>query len=139
MTPRAPRPTPTVADLLHSVPPPDPSTLARLHARLVFDAEQAGLLDVGVRTVDSPLGALLLAATPRGLVRIAFAREGHDAVLSRLATDVSPRNLRAPARLDAVARQLDAYFAGRLRAFRLPLDLRIARGFRQRVLTRLRS
>ena len=40
-----------------------------------------GLLDVAYRTVDSPLGPLLLAATPAGLVRVAFDGEGHDAVL----------------------------------------------------------
>jgi methylated-DNA-[protein]-cysteine S-methyltransferase len=136
MTPRAPRPIPTVLD---GVPAPDPTALDRLHARLVSDAERDGLLDVAVRTVDSPFGALLLAATPRGLVRIAFAREGHDEVLARLATDVSSRLLRSPARLDAAARQLDAYFAGRRRAFDLPIDLRLARGFRHRVLEHLRA
>ena len=81
-------------------------------------AEAEGLLDVAYRTVDSPLGALLLAATPVGLVRVAFEGEDHDDVLGDLADDVSPRVLLAPARLDDVARQLDEYFAGRRRALR---------------------
>lgn len=109
----------------------------RLHDRLVAGAAEAGLLDVAFRTVDTSLGSLLVAATPRGLVRIAYACEGHDRALALLAARVSPRVLHAPARLDAVARQLDEYFAGRRRRFDLPLDLSLARGFRRAVVDRL--
>jgi methylated-DNA-[protein]-cysteine S-methyltransferase len=80
-----------------------------------------------------------VAATPDGIVRLAFALEGHDAVLDRLAATVSPRVLAAPARLDDAARQLDEYFAGRRRVFDLPVDLRLAQGFRRRVLDHLRD
>ena len=66
-------------------------------------ADRDGLLDVAYRTVDSPLGPLLLAATPAGLVRVAFDREDHDAVLAALAADVSPRSCERRRRLDAVA------------------------------------
>src|ERR1700747_953238 len=86
-------------------------TLARLHRRLERDADIDHVLDVAYRTIDTPVGTLLLAATTVGLVRVAYDIEGHDAVLSRLADTVSPRVLRAPARLDATARQLDEYFA----------------------------
>ena len=72
-------------------------------------------------------------------MRLAFAREDHDAVLARLADSVSPRVLRAPARLDAAARELDEYFAGRRRQFSLPLDFQLSRGFRLAVLTHLRE
>ena len=113
--------------------------LDRLTARLARAADDAGLLDVAVATADSPVGPLLLAATGQGLVRVAYASEDHDAVLQTLADRISPRVLRAPARLDAVRRQLDEYFAGRLRAFDLPLDLRLSSGFRRDVLTRLRD
>ncbi|MDQ2825754.1 MAG: cysteine methyltransferase, partial [Actinomycetota bacterium] len=106
----------------------------RLRARLVVDAERAGLLDVGYRTVDSPIGPLLVAATPAGVVRVAFDGEGHDAVLQELAASVSPRILRAPGRLDPAARQLEEYFAGRRRSFDVPVDLRLAAGFRRTVL-----
>ena len=71
------------------------------------------------------------------MVRVAFEREGIDAVLDELAREVSPRVLRAPARLDAAARELDEYLAGRRRAFDLPLDLRLSHGFRRTVLTQL--
>jgi methylated-DNA-[protein]-cysteine S-methyltransferase len=111
--------------------------LAALRERLARAAGDEGLLDVAYRTVDSPVGPLLLAATERGLLRVAFEIEGHDVVLDRLASLVSPRVLRAPRRLDAAVRELDEYFAGRRRAFDLPLDLRLARGFRRIVLDHL--
>lgn len=117
----------------------DTTDVARLVRTLTDRADAAGLLDVAHRTVDSPIGPLLVAATPAGLVRLAFAREGHDAVLARLADAVSPRVLAAPARLDVAARQLDEYFAGRRTAFDLPLDLRLAHGFRRQVLDHLRA
>ena len=83
------------------------------------------------------MGSLLLATTDAGLVRVAFEREGIDAVLDDLARDVSPRILRAPGPLDAAARQLDEYFAGERRSFDLPLDLRLSHGFRRIVLGQL--
>jgi methylated-DNA-[protein]-cysteine S-methyltransferase len=108
-----------------------------LYRRLVAAAEAEGILDVAYRTVDSPIGSLLLAATDEGLVRVAFASEDHDQVLQRLAQLVSPRVLKAPGRLSAAARELDEYFEGRRRSFDLPVDLRLARGFRLQVLRHL--
>ena len=110
--------------------PVESADLDRLHTRLEHDAAAAGLLDVAYRTLDTPVGTLLLAATPAGLVRVAFEREGLDAVLATLAERISPRVLRAPARLGAPARQLEEYFAGTRRAFDLPLDHRLSAGFR---------
>lgn len=115
----------------------EPGARERLHAALATKAAEAGLLDVAYRTVDSPLGPLLLAATPVGLVRVAFAVEDHDEVLGHLAVDISPRILAAPQRLDDAARQLDDYFARRRRRFDLPIDLRLAHGFRRTVLEHL--
>jgi methylated-DNA-[protein]-cysteine S-methyltransferase len=117
----------------------DAATMERLRTVLGTRADRAGLLDVAYRVVDSPLGPLLLAATPNGLVRVAFDGEGHDAVLAALADDVSPRVLRAPGRLDPAARQLEEYFEGCRRAFDVPIDLRLAHGFRRGVLEHLRS
>jgi methylated-DNA-[protein]-cysteine S-methyltransferase len=111
--------------------------LEALRTRLADEAEQARLLDVGYRSVDSPLGALLLAATEAGVVRVAFAMEDHDAVLAALARAISTRVLLAPRRLDAAARQLDEYFAGRRHHFEVPTDLRLASGFRRSVLDHL--
>jgi methylated-DNA-[protein]-cysteine S-methyltransferase len=113
------------------------AALLRLHRRLEARADADGSLDVAYRSVDTPVGPLLVAATPVGLVRVAFASEGLDAVLESLAARVSPRVLAAPARLDPAARQLEEYFAGRRQAFALPLDLRLSAGFRREVLGRL--
>ncbi len=117
----------------------DRTGIDRLRARLCDDAERRGLLDVAYRILDSPIGPLLLAATRDGLVRVAFECEDHDSVLGVLAQRVSPRILRAPARLDAVAFQLDEYFAGGRQRFEVTLDLRLARGFRRLVLDQLRT
>lgn len=115
----------------------DSDIMTRLQAKLIDDAARDGLLDVAYRTIDSPVGALLLAATPVGLVRVAFEGEGHDAVLGSLADRISPRVLRAPGRLDAVARELDEYFSGSRRAFDVSLDHRLSTGFRADVLRTL--
>lgn len=113
--------------------PVDEATLARLHATLERRAEQAGLVEVAYTTVDSPVGTLLLAATTKGLVRVAYACEDHDRVLDTLARQLGPRILRAPARLDEAARELDEYFARRRKAFDVTLDLSLSHGFRQLV------
>ncbi|QGQ19307.1 methylated-DNA--[protein]-cysteine S-methyltransferase [Cellulomonas sp. JZ18] len=111
--------------------------LRRLHARLVEDAQRHGLLDVAYRVVDSPVGRLLVAAGERGVLRVAFAVQDHDAALAELAARVSPRVLEGGARLDPVLRQLDEYFAGRRRTFDVPLDLRLLTGFRREVVQTL--
>lgn len=113
--------------------PLEPGAMTALRTRLAATATAGGLLDVAYRTIDSPVGPLLLAATERGLVRVAFAREDFDAVLDTLATKVSSRVLAAPARLDAVVAELDEYFAGTRHAFDLPLDYAMSAGFRQTV------
>jgi methylated-DNA-[protein]-cysteine S-methyltransferase len=115
----------------------DEEANARLHARLVAAAERDGVLDVAYRTIATPVGELLLATTGQGLVRVAYPGQGHDEVLASLAQAVSPRILRAPGRLDQVSRQLDEYFAGRRTEFDLPLDFRLATGFRRTVLAHL--
>lgn len=129
--------TPTTDD--PALDTPAAADLERLRDRLATAAETAELLDVGYTTTDSPFGPLLLAATRQGLVRLAFAREDHDAVLARLADRVSPRVLRAPARLDGVRRQLDEYFAGSRQEFALAVDLRLSSGYRRTVLDHLRA
>jgi methylated-DNA-[protein]-cysteine S-methyltransferase len=115
----------------------DARTLSQLHDQLVAAADGDRLLDVAYRTVDSPVGSLLLAATEQGLVRVAYEIEDHDQVLQTLSERVSSRILRAPRRLDQVAHQLDEYFAGGRRDFMLPLDFQLAHGFRREVLSRL--
>jgi methylated-DNA-[protein]-cysteine S-methyltransferase len=116
---------------------PTPAHLTELRSRLAAAAQREGILDVAYRTVDSPVGLLLLAATDLGLVRVAFMIEDHDAVLQSLSERISPRVLLAPARLDPVARELEEYFAGERRGFDLALDWRLSAGFRSTVLHHL--
>ncbi|NME81383.1 methylated-DNA--[protein]-cysteine S-methyltransferase [Rhodococcus sp. 105337] len=119
------------------IPSVSTSDLAWLHDKLVLDAEAAGLLDVAYRVVDTPVGPLLLASTTVGLVKVAFVAEGEDAVLDELARQIGPRILDAPGRFDDAVRQLDEYFGGTRTAFDLPLDFRLATGFRREVISRL--
>lgn len=117
-----------------NIPTPSEDTMTRLRATLAERAAADGLLDVAYATVDSPLGTLTVCATPGGVVRIAFDNEQQDDVLAELAAKVSPRILRAPARLDDVRRELDEYFQGSRTAFDLPLDWALSTGFRRAVL-----
>jgi methylated-DNA-[protein]-cysteine S-methyltransferase len=114
------------------LPKPPDSPLPDLVARVA----DAGLLDVAYATLDSPVGTLLLAATPRGLVRIAYldAGEQESEVLEQLSVKVSPRILAAPRRLDEPRRELEQYFAADRPRFETPLDWRLTHGFGRRVL-----
>lgn len=107
--------------------------------RLAARAESEGLLGISFRTMDTPIGHLLLAATETGLVRLAFAMEDFDTVLADLAAKISPRILKAAGRTDVAARQVDEYFAGRRQSFDVPVDLRLVNGFRKTVITHLSS
>jgi methylated-DNA-[protein]-cysteine S-methyltransferase len=103
--------------------------------QLVRRAAAAGLIDVAVATVDTPMGALLVAGTREGLVRVAFPEEQPDVVLQELAEAVSPRVLHDRRRLDRTLRELDEYFDGRRRRFTTRIDWRlIPAGFSRRVL-----
>jgi methylated-DNA-[protein]-cysteine S-methyltransferase len=103
--------------------------------QLTERAADEGLLDVAYASVDTPFGSLLVANTPRGLVKISFpSTYDTEDTLEDLATRISPRVLEAPARLDEVRRQLDLYFEGRLHEFDLPLDWQLSQGFRRRAL-----
>jgi methylated-DNA-[protein]-cysteine S-methyltransferase len=120
-------------DTLH---PPAGSPPPAVLDALVRRAADEGLLDVAYAEVDSPLGPLLAARTPAGLVRLAYIESGGgtDRVLESLAQRLSPRVLEAPARLDDVRRELDEYFAGKRRGFDVALDLSLVGGFTRRLL-----
>ena len=113
-------------------PQVDPSAVAAATARFVARAEP----DVVYAVVDSPIGALVAAATPQGLVRLAYEdfNGGLDAVLDNLAGRLSPRILESPARLDDVRRELDEYFDNKRTTFDLPIDWALYSDFGRRVL-----
>ena len=102
--------------------------------RLAERAAAEGLLDVAYTTADSPFGPLLLATTPRGLVRVGLPNQDSEELLGELAARVSPRVLEAAAPLDEARRELDLYFEGKLTEFGLPLDWQLSRDFRRRAL-----
>src|SRR2546428_10759158 len=103
---------PERSDLFVALPAIDEKTARRLHDRLVREAQTAGLLDVASRTIDSPVGLLLLAATAKGLVRVAYGGQDHEKVLESLAPEPSPRILHAPPRPEVAAKEIDEYFPG---------------------------
>lgn len=109
---------------------PAPALMRKLSER--FDEE--GLVDVAYAQVDSPLGPLTVAASERGLLLVAYPERPLDEVLARLAREVSPRVLEAPARLDPVRREIDHYFEGKLRRFAVPIDWELTGGFGRKVL-----
>jgi methylated-DNA-[protein]-cysteine S-methyltransferase len=115
--------------LRHGAPSPsaqaDASEAAR---RFTARAAAEGLADVAYAPVESPFGELLLAATDRGLLRVAFPEEDVDSVLERISRRLSPRIVEAPARLERARRELDEYFDGRRRRFELDLDWALVGG-----------
>jgi methylated-DNA-[protein]-cysteine S-methyltransferase len=109
---------------------------AELDARFRAAAADAGLLDSAYDLVDTPLGALLVAATDAGLWRISFDPDP-DRELEQLSRLLGTRILRVAKPVDEARRQLDEYFERRRTAFDLPLDLRLSAGFSRRVLEEL--
>jgi methylated-DNA-[protein]-cysteine S-methyltransferase len=101
--------------------------------RLAERASAEGLLDVAYTTTDSPYGPLLLASTPRGLVRLGLPNQDSEELLVELAERVSPRVLEAPAGFEETRRELELYFEGKLDHFDLPLDWSLSDGFRLKV------
>jgi methylated-DNA-[protein]-cysteine S-methyltransferase len=106
-----------------------------LDRQLRARAAAEGLLDVAYDVVDSPVGPLLIAASPKGLCRISF-RHDTEETLDELARVHGPRILRSTEPVAGAKRELDAYFEGKRRRFDLPLDVR-ATGFAASVLAEL--
>jgi len=130
------RPAPRVPANGRMPDPPGPEDeLDALVAAALARADADDLVDVAWAVQDTPIGPLTLAATAEGLVRVGFG--GEDRVLDELASEVSPRVVRLPARLDGLRHQLDEYFGGRRRHFEVPLDRRLSHGYRRQVLEAL--
>ncbi len=83
-------------------------------------------LHLTINHYNSPVGILTIVTSPAGLCRLAFAAEPAAATSAYLAR-VFPGVAITTGEQDSLARetmvQLDEYFAGRRRAFNLPLDL----------------
>ena len=109
---------------------------ADLDRRFRDAAVRAGLLDVAYDLVDTPIGTLLIAATDRGLCRIAYDADA-DQEVDRLARTFGVRVLRSASPIDPARRQLDEYFEGHRHRFELPLDIDSLADFNRRVLHEL--
>ncbi len=102
----------------------------------------AGAEAVWVWDTDSPVGRLGLAVSEAGLRRLCFLPPGVagsadadvEALAAAMAETAPGRVAVAAAPLDAVRRQLDDYFAGRLRDFTVGVDWRGNAGFYRRAL-----
>jgi methylated-DNA-[protein]-cysteine S-methyltransferase len=115
--------------------PPAPEAWQRIRGELARRAGAEGLVDVAFERHESPLGTLVIGATPEGLVRVGLPSEAESDVLHELAERISPRVLHASsASLRQIRAELDEYFGGRRRAFGVPLDWRLTAGFRRDVL-----
>jgi methylated-DNA-[protein]-cysteine S-methyltransferase len=113
-------------------PTVDPTAVASAAARFTATADP----DVSYALVDSPVGTLVAAVTPAGLVRLAYQdfNGGLDVILEQLAERVSPRILERPDRVDDVRRELDEYFTGRREHFDVPLDWTLTSPFQREIL-----
>ncbi len=99
-------------------------------------AARENLLDVAYDVIDSPVGELLVAATERGLCRIAYDAQPEQE-LERLARAFGVRVLRSPKPIETARRELDEYFDGKRRTFDLPVDVALLADFNRRVLQEL--
>ena len=92
-------------------------------------------LELLVGEVATPLGALTLVASPRGVVATAFDDEDPDMTVAGIEARLDARARSAQRRLAGLRREVEDYFAGRIRTFATPPDLALARqGFGRRVL-----
>ena len=107
----------------------------RASTPLADRAIEEGLVDVALATMDSPIGELLVAVTPRGLVAIAFDDDYRDRVVERLAREVSPRVMETAAPTDEARHELDEYFRRERHRFDLHLDRRLIGPFARKVLS----
>jgi O-6-methylguanine DNA methyltransferase len=92
--------------------------------RLSLKTEPADPICYG--ELDSPIGPLLLAATPKGICSVHFGRfREQEAELRRWSQQHLPGSpwVPQPEAVAHAAKQLDEYFAGRRTAFDLELDL----------------
>ncbi|MEY4653471.1 MAG: putative O6-methylguanine-DNA methyltransferase [Pseudomonadota bacterium] len=92
------------------------------------------LRELVTTTHESPLGPILLAASAQGLAGLWFEGQRHGP----LDLGAWPAQPAHPV-LTQARRQLDAYFAGTLAAFDLPLDLCAGTDFQNRVWQALRA
>ena len=110
------------------------ATIADARERLLARARREGLVTVGYRVIDSPLGPLWIAVGPKGVLSIHYGSEPDAGELARIVRAYGPGVLPDARRADAVARELDQYFDGRRRTFDVAVDLTPLTDFQRRIL-----
>ncbi|MCD7101051.1 methylated-DNA--[protein]-cysteine S-methyltransferase [Pseudoclavibacter sp. 13-3] len=129
-------------------PAPTPDTAS--HSEHPRGAPRASTLhrnELTSSVVSTPIGPLLVATTERGVVRVAFAAESIDSVLTDLVDRLRPDRLIADEgignesvrHLAAAEAQLREYFTGRLQTFTVPIDDALSSGFYLEVRQALRQ
>jgi len=78
---------------------------------------------------DSPIGPILLTFVDDALVRLDVAHDGLDLAHADIAQRLGVLPEPDPVVGRAIVSQLDEYFDGQRRAFDVPLDWRLVRGF----------
>ncbi|MFN8188222.1 MAG: methylated-DNA--[protein]-cysteine S-methyltransferase [Gaiellales bacterium] len=104
-----------------------------LDRRFRTRAAQEGLVDVAYELTDSPLGTLLVAATPAGVCAVSFRGDADETLLG-LSHVHGPRVLRLADPVEPALRELHEYFDGARHEFDLTLDLHGVAPFQRAVL-----
>ena len=108
--------------------------------RLADAAVDEKLADALYTQIKTPIGELTIVQGPKGVCRVGFEAEHYDLVLSEVASVMGPRLLSSSEHTKTVTEAMEAYFAGEIVDFKLPVDLSMMRSdFRRKVLQRLRK
>lgn len=91
--------------------------------------------------MDAPIGPLMVAGADAGLVLVEYRADPArvEQAVAMLARRLGATPVADAGRLAAVTGQFEDYFAGRRRAFDLPLDWSLVTGFNRRVLRELEA
>ena len=92
---------------------------------------------VSYTVFKNPIGLTGLAATQKGLIRIANKLSSEKAFEKLLVRNLGFQIKKNPKYFKILIEQFQSYFKGELRSFKFPLDLRLGTPFQQRVWERL--
>ncbi len=87
--------------------------------------------------LDSPVGPLLVAATPKAVVAVVFSSNDWDLALDQLESRFGEPTDKPSALLEKAALQLDEYFAGLRTKFTVKVDFGEVTDFRRSVLEQI--
>jgi methylated-DNA-[protein]-cysteine S-methyltransferase len=90
--------------------------------------------ELALGSLESPFGPMVAAIGPTGVVRLAYPEQDLDSVAAELMLRLSARIVEDARPLDRLRSEVDAYFDGRLRRFRTPIDWALVGPFARRVL-----